>query len=620
MNRFRLGIVFLVLMGLFVGFIPCANAQTEADKESEKKKPRLEIPDSLRATYKFTDGLKRYHIHRDTVGAMALFEEALKIDSTHSPSLYQMASHYLREDVGRANALAEKAYRQDTMSRWYTAIYAQSSVILGDYEKALPLYRRLLEMDKTNPDTYRVLALLYQQRKQPYSAISVLDSAEMRVGKYDEMTALKRHLLITTGQTDRAIKEAQEQVEEAPYEPKNHLALGQTYMTAGKDSLANVTLRRAIEMDSTSVEALLTYADFTMRRQDMPAYLKAMRMLFAQDSYPLEKKIEIFEMLTKDRKFYGRYFFDVGALASTLMIKYPSEKRVVDLYGEHLLAGGDVKMALRHFKLHLKDEPPQLDYYMAVIDMEEYLKNADSVDYYVVRATEIFPDDPKLYIRKANRQYVKGDLDATVESFKHALTLTSDSLMQGEIWGFIGDTYHAMAERRTAQLKAKIKRDTSAYPVKLKPQKAQELCYAAYDNALRLNGDNASVLNNYAYFLSEEERDLGKALEMSSKAIKLTQNNPTFLDTHAWILYLLDRKEEARTFMRQALSLDSEGNSTLQLHYGDILFALGEKFMAETYWKRALEAGADKAEVERRLEYSKKNASGVKIHNGEPKK
>jgi tetratricopeptide (TPR) repeat protein len=177
-----------------------------------------------------------------------------------------------------------------------------------------------------------------------------------------------------------------------------------------------------------------------------------------------------------------------------------------------------------------------------------------------------------------------------------------------------------MAERRITQLKAKIKRDTSAYPVKLKPQKAQELCYAAYDNALRLNGDNAMVLNNYAYFLSEEERDLGKALEMSSKAIKLTQNNSTFLDTHAWILYLLDRKEEARTFMRQALSLDSEGNATLMLHYGDILFSLGEKFMAETYWKKALDAGAEKAEVERRLEYSKTNASGVKIHNVESKR
>ena len=612
--------MFLVLMGLFVGFIPPLNAQTEGENDPEKKKPRLEIPDSLHATYKFTDALKRYHIHQDTLGAMKLFEEALQIDSTHSPTLYQMASHYLREDVKRANSLAGKAYEQDTTSRWYTALYAQSSVIMGDYEKALPLYRRLLEMDKTNPDTYRVLALLYQQRQQPYSAISVLDSAEMRVGKYDEMTALKRRLLITTGQTERAIKEAQEQVEEAPYEPKNLLALGQTYMVAGKDSLADETLKRAIEMDSTNIETLMTYADLATHRQDMTSYLKTMRMLFAQDSYPMEKKLEIAKMLMKDHKFYGRYFYDIGALVSTLMIKYPTQKQVVDLYGEHLLAGGDVKMAVRHFKLHLKDEPPQLDYYMAVIDMEEYLKNADSVDYYVTRAAEVFPDDPKLYIRKANRQYVKGDLDATVESFKHALSLTSDSLMQGEIWGYIGDTYHAMAERRISQLKAKIKRDTSAYPVKLKPQKAQELCYAAYDNALRLNGDNAMVLNNYAYFLSEEERDLGKALEMSSKAIKLTQNNPTFLDTHAWILYLLDRKEEARTFMRQALSLDSEGNATLMLHYGDILFSLGEKFMAETYWKKALDAGAEKAEVERRLEYSKTNASGVKIHNVESKR
>ena len=42
--------------------------------------------------------------------------------------------------------------------------------------------------------------------------------------------------------------------------------------------------------------------------------------------------------------------------------------------------------------------------------------------------------------------------------------------------------------------------------------------------------------------------------------------------------------------------------------------------MAETYWKKALDAGAEKAEVERRLEYSKTNASGVKIHNVESKR
>ena len=595
-------------MGLLFSLIPKTYAQKEGDE-----KHQLIIPDSLRATYKFTDAIKLYHIEQDTLGAMKLLEEALEIDSTYSPALYKMAQHYLYSDTDRANSLAEKAYAQDSTNHWYTTIYAQSAIIRGDYEKALPLYRRLLNMDRSNPDTYRLLALLYQQCRQPYKAISVLDSAQMRIGKIDELMAIKRRLQISTGQSDKAIEEAEQAIVEAPYEPRNHLILGQTYLAAGKDSLAEVTLRRTIEMDSTNMEALMSMADLATHRKDMTTYLKTLRLLFARDEYPLAKKMEILKSFMGDRNFYSHHFYEIGALASTLMIKYPVEKDVVDIYGEHLLAGGDVKMALRHFKLHLDDEPKQLDYYMGVIDLEQYLGNADSVDYYVNRATEIFPKDPTLSIRKANRYYVKGDFDSTIDSFQHAMTLTADSTMQGEIWGYIGDTYHAMAERREAQLKAKIKRDTSAYPVKLKPQKARELCFEAYEKALALHPDNSSVLNNYAYFLSEEERDLVRASEMSYKAIKLSQNNSTFLDTYAWILYLLDRKEEARTYMRQALSLDTSASPTLMLHYGDILFALGEKFMAETYWKKALDAGEDKAEVEARLEYSKSGASGVRI-------
>ena len=50
-------------------------------------------------------------------------------------------------------------------------------------------------------------------------------------------------------------------------------------------------------------------------------------------------------------------------------------------------------------------------------------------------------------------------------------------------------------------------------------------CYKAYDHSLRYDPDNAMVLNNYAYFLSLEGRDLEKALTMSSRAIALTDNN-----------------------------------------------------------------------------------------------
>ena len=80
---------------------------------------------------------------------------------------------------------------------------------------------------------------------------------------------------------------------------------------------------------------------------------------------------------------------------------------------------------------------------------------------------------------------------------------------------------------------------------------------------------------------------------MAGRAIVLEENNPTYLDTYAWVLYRLGRYDEAKKTMQQALSLDRSQNPDLQLHYGDILAALGEKFMAEVYWKKALEGGYD---------------------------
>lgn len=60
--------------------------------------------------------------------------------------------------------------------------------------------------------------------------------------------------------------------------------------------------------------------------------------------------------------------------------------------------------------------------------------------------------------------------------------------------------------------------------------------YAAYDSSLVYNPSNIGALNNYAYYLSVERRDLDKAEEMSYKTVKAEPNNSTYLDTYAWIL------------------------------------------------------------------------------------
>jgi tetratricopeptide (TPR) repeat protein len=283
-----------------------------------------------------------------------------------------------------------------------------------------------------------------------------------------------------------------------------------------------------------------------------------------------------------------------------MALRHPSDKRVVDIYGDHLIAGGDLDGALTHFKNHLADEPPQMDYYMAVIDIEDYKSRPDSVDLYVQRAVQLFPNDPVLYIRKANRQYVKGDLHSSVETFTEALAIAPTDSLKGQIWGYIGDTYHAMYER----LEAGAEADTTGFKLRINQKKALKQCFESYEKALALYGDNVMTLNNYAYFLSESTDDMAileEAMKMSARAIYLEKGNATYLDTFAWILYKLGRSEQARTHMRQALSLDTTESPELPLHYGDILFSLNERFMADTYWKKALDMGADKQAVEQRL-------------------
>ena len=465
-----------------------------------------------------------------------------------------------------------------------------------------------MKIDRQNPDYYRILALIYQQRQQPFSALAILDSADMRFGKIAYLANMKRHILLSTGQIDRAIDEAKQIVDAAPYEQSNVLSLGETYAAAGRDSLARITLEQALKMDSTNIDALTIYADFCSSKRDMHTYLKTLRTLYAQEGFPLERKIELFNRLTQDRKFYSEHFYALGAMASTLIMYNPDHKGVIDLYANHLIAGGQLDLALDLFKRHLQDEPPVMDYYMAVVDIEEYLGRTDSMDYYLARSMERFPNDAVFQIRKANRQYIKGDLHGAIATFDEALGFAQNDTVRGELWGYIGDAYHAIADR--ARLK-KLKADTvKAYPVRLSEKAAMKRCYEAYDNALKLWSDNVLVLNNYAYFLSVQNTDLERALEMSKRATTLEQNNSTYIDTYAWILYMMGRLDEARTQMRQALSLDRSGSAELPLHYGDILYAMGEKFMAETYWRRALEAGADPKRIEQRMAISKSGQKG----------
>ena len=77
--------------------------------------------------------------------------------------------------------------------------------------------------------------------------------------------------------------------------------------------------------------------------------------------------------------------------------------------------------------------------------------------------------------------------------------------------------------------------------------------------------------------------------------------NPTYLDTYAWVLFKKGEYKLARFYMESAIKNGAEENATLLEHYGDILFKLQQAEEALKYWQKAMELGGGSKILERKI-------------------
>ena len=546
-------------------------ARREPTPKTKKTLPRAE-----QASLFYLEGIKSNVLEGDSARAKAWFKKVLEIDSTHSPSLYELASLTALDQPEEALQYSLKANAIDTTNTWYKMQLGRLLIATQRYDSALTLYDQLIRMNPNDPDNYRLKALLYDQLGQPEKALEVLETAENRFGIIELLASHKVQLLLNTQQFDRAMAEARMLVETFPYNEDNYVVLAELYAMMNMNNLAQENYDKALSINPNSMRALASLNDFYKRQNDNVRFLETASKLFRLKEFPLETKLKFYEELFQNPSFVRNNFIQMGELVRTLAITYPEDLRTLELYAKYLIAGGSIEQALQLYKSHVTDSIPQKQIFNDIIGMEAYLKRADSVDKYTTIALERFPEDAELRLQKASvTAYMLEKPQEAIPLFEEALKYAKTDSLRSVIYGAIGDNYHTLGDDRK--------------------------CFKAYDKGMKLDTTNVSIYNNYSYFLSLRNERLDKALEWAQKAVRLDPNNPTFLDTYAWVLYQLGRYEEARIPMRQAISLDSDNNKELYVHYGDILYKLGDRFMASYYWKKALENGYDAQEIENRL-------------------
>jgi len=118
--------------------------------------------------------------------------------------------------------------------------------------------------------------------------------------------------------------------------------------------------------------------------------------------------------------------------------------------------------------------------------------------------------------------------------------------------------------------------------------------------SLKINPDDAYVLNYLAYSWLERDYQIDEAMEMLEKAYTLRSNDPYITDSIGWAYYLIKNYNEAEKYIKKAVELMTE-DPTVNDHYGDILWKLNRNIQARYFWNYVLRLDDTDEDIKKKI-------------------
>ena len=221
----------------------------------------------------------------------------------------------------------------------------------------------------------------------------------------------------------------------------------------------------------------------------------------------------------------------------------------------------DLEGMIRNQEVRPEMKSNYLTMLMDNIDSPFYWVWGDTINRLVDLDRDMHPEDYAIQLLKLRMLYIKKDWDGVLGQCDVLQALArreGDKDHLAEALSIAGDVlYQEFGDKKRA--------------------------FATYEEALKVDPDQATVLNNYAYYLSLEGRQLKKALKMSRRAVELDPDNSSYLDTCGWLLYLLKKPKEAKPLFKHAMLYGGKDSAVVLEHYAKVLAALGEDNLASFY-------------------------------------
>ncbi len=501
----------------------------------------IKLPNHAGVNYALADA---YMYQSDFTNAAYYAKEAIAIDRTNKHYHVKLAEIHLRAREGQAavKALEEALalFPNDLeLSYLLAGIYTET----GEFEKSNAIYDKILSISGDDPQ-------VYFQKYRNFSLMENEEAASDQLLKMYEIDPTNTAILQT---------------------------LSASYLENEEYDKAIELFELALEQNPLQIDLKLTLADIYTRKDEWSKARGLLLDIFDDPNVQADVKSELVQFIM------ARFLRDQD---NTELSSFTSE--VVERFASENPENSDAQALAADFFLLIDDEPRAMEKLREAVHLmpynepawrqllqlyftnemyQEIIEIADTVEEYV-------PEDAFIRFFIGNAFGIQGSYNDALVWLNLAAEAPARGNFKSIVYGSLGDTYQSADDWDNAK--------------------------KSYIESIRLDPENATSLNNYAYYLSVRNENLEEAYEMSQRSITFQPENSSFLDTLGWIYYKLEDYENARKYIQ--LSIENGGSSaTILEHMGDVYEKLGKKDEAREWWEKAYNIDPEREYLRDRL-------------------
>ncbi|MCD8287314.1 MAG: tetratricopeptide repeat protein, partial [Porphyromonadaceae bacterium] len=233
--------------------------------------------------------------------AFDLLRHAIELDTTLAAAYSEVAGYYFTvRDAAAGYRSLLKAVKFAPSNPWYLLSAAECARQIRDYDRAVVLYARYLQIKPADIEVVSRLAETCMDKGEPQKAIEAYSRFEEQFGANENTILQKANIYYRMRDHEQSFEEMKSLIASHPHDVSYRLLLGDLYLESARYEEAYEMYMKVRELNPEEESLHLSLLNYYRLRKDKEAYWAEADTLLFRTSMPSDVRMSVLQYVIQD--------------------------------------------------------------------------------------------------------------------------------------------------------------------------------------------------------------------------------------------------------------------------------------------------------------------------------